>query len=57
MKCPQCGSDCERDEIDSPTGVGMMAIGPWGCPECHWFQKPKEPEDRLPDSFHSQDEG
>lgn len=36
MKCPKCGGDCERDEVDN--GVGMEACGPWGCPECHWVQ-------------------
>ena len=37
MTCPRCGADCERDEVDN--GVGMEACGPWGCPECHWFEK------------------
>lgn len=36
MTCPQCGGECERDEIDN--GVGMEACGPWGCPECHWVE-------------------
>lgn len=36
MKCPQCGCECERDEVDN--GIGMEAVGPWGCPECHWVQ-------------------
>jgi hypothetical protein len=36
MTCPQCGSACERDEID----VGGMSVpaGLWGCPECHWVE-------------------
>lgn len=37
MKCPHCGSACERDEVDN--GVGMEAAGPWGCPECHWIEE------------------
>ena len=40
MTCPQCGSECERDEVDN--GVGMEAVGPWGCPNCHWVEdRPK----------------
>lgn len=38
LLCPKCGATCERDEIDN--GVGMEACGPWGCPDCHWFQEP-----------------
>lgn len=40
MKCPQCGSECERDEVDN--GVGLEAVGPWGCPECQWFEEQLE---------------
>jgi hypothetical protein len=36
MKCPNCGAECERDEVDN--GVGMEACGPWGCHECHWVE-------------------
>jgi hypothetical protein len=36
MQCPKCGSECERDEVDN--GVGMQAVGPWGCPECYWVE-------------------
>lgn len=36
MKCPQCGESCERDEIDN--GVGMEAVGPWGCRSCNWVE-------------------
>lgn len=45
MKCPKCGADCERDEVDN--GVGMEACGPWGCPECHWFERPVDFGDEL----------
>jgi hypothetical protein len=34
VKCPQCSGECERDEVDN--GVGMEAVGPWGCPDCYW---------------------
>ena len=27
MKCPKCGAECDRDEVD--IGVGIQ-IGPWG---------------------------
>lgn len=37
MKCPQCGGECERDEVDN--GVGMQACSPWGCPVCHWVDE------------------
>ncbi len=52
MKCPKCGSECDRDEVDN--GIGMEACGPWGCPECHWFEKqielesPSSPSDQEP---------
>lgn len=36
MNCPNCGAECERDEVD--VGVGTMPAGPWGCPECHWVE-------------------
>lgn len=36
MKCPRCGADCERDEVD--VGIGTIAGGPWGCFECHWVE-------------------
>lgn len=36
MKCPDCGEECERDEVDN--GVGIQAAGPWGCPFCHWVE-------------------
>lgn len=41
MICPECGSECERDEVD--VGVGTVAAGPWGCPACHWA----EPDDPM----------
>ena len=41
MKCPECGSDCDRAEVD--IGVGWTPVGPWGCPECHWVEA-VEPE-------------
>jgi hypothetical protein len=43
MKCPRCGNECERDEVDN--GVGMQPAGPWGCPACHWVEgEPEEPK-------------
>lgn len=50
MKCPQCGSECCRDEVDN--GVGMQPAGPWYCDNCHWvdpedymdFLRPEEPK-------------
>jgi hypothetical protein len=39
VKCPECGGDCERDEVDN--GVGMQAAGPLGCPCCHWVEQDK----------------
>ena len=36
MKCPKCGGECERDEVD--IGVGIQGAGPWGCPDCHWVE-------------------
>jgi hypothetical protein len=35
MKCPKCGGECDRDEVD--IGVGVQG-GPWGCPDCHWVE-------------------
>lgn len=35
MKCPKCGTDCDRDEID--VGVGVVT-GPWGCSGCGWSE-------------------
>lgn len=32
--CPNCGSECWRDEVD--VGVGII-YGPWGCP-CGWSE-------------------
>lgn len=40
MKCPRCGSDCDRIEVD--IGVGIQC-GPWHCTQCEWSQ-----EDDLP---------
>jgi hypothetical protein len=45
MKCPNCGAECERDEVDN--GVGMEAVGPWGCHECGWVEDRKTLEDML----------
>lgn len=51
MTCPQCGGECERDEVDN--GVGMEPCGPWGCPECHWVEgrEPSEPSGEGKDVF------
>lgn len=35
MNCPNCGGECECDEVD--IGVGVLH-GPYGCPACHWSQ-------------------
>jgi hypothetical protein len=35
MKCPKCGTDCEREEVD--VGVGVIS-GPWGCFGCGWSE-------------------
>lgn len=35
MKCPKCGGDCYRDEVD--IGVGIEC-GPYGCPSCGWSE-------------------
>jgi hypothetical protein len=31
MKCPKCGEECDREEVD--VGVGVLH-GPWGCLNC-----------------------
>lgn len=33
--CPQCGNECDRDEVD--VGVGVIT-GPWGCYGCGWSE-------------------
>lgn len=35
MKCPKCGEECQRDEVD--IGVGIQ-YGPFGCPSCAWSE-------------------
>ncbi len=35
-KCPKCGIDCERPEVD--IGIGIQ-YGPWSCPKCGWSQE------------------
>lgn len=35
FKCPKCGSECDRDEVD--IGVGVI-YGPYGCFECYWSE-------------------
>lgn len=52
MKCPDCGGECERDEVDN--GIGMDACGPWGCPECHWVEP--QPKWREPQTSEAQGE-
>ena len=37
MKCPNCGDNCARDEVD--VGVGVQ-YGPWGCFSCGWSEHP-----------------
>lgn len=34
MNCPNCGSECSRDQVD--VGVGVI-YGPWGC-YCGWSE-------------------
>ena len=34
MLCPNCGEECNRDEVD--VGVGVIT-GPWGC-YCGWSE-------------------
>ena len=43
MKCPKCGTECWRDEVD--IGVGTQ-YGPWYCDNCGWSQ-----EDTLTEAF------
>ena len=33
MKCPECGSECWRNEVD--IGVGVVT-DEWKCTECDW---------------------
>ena len=33
MTCPNCGAECDRDEVDNGVGV---EYGPWRCPGCGW---------------------
>lgn len=33
MVCPECGSPCNREEVD--VGGGFI-ISPWDCTECSW---------------------
>ena len=33
MKCPECGAQCWRNEVD--IGVGVM-IDEWKCTKCDW---------------------
>jgi hypothetical protein len=35
MKCPNCKTECDRDEVD--IGVGIQH-GPWQCNECGWIE-------------------
>ncbi|HYC44496.1 MAG TPA: hypothetical protein VED01_03330 [Burkholderiales bacterium] len=35
MKCPECGSECDRDSVD--VGVGVIH-GPYGCLGCGWSE-------------------
>jgi predicted RNA-binding Zn-ribbon protein involved in translation (DUF1610 family) len=41
MDCPDCGSECWRDEVD--IGVGTMH-GPWHCPNCGWKESHEDIE-------------
>lgn len=36
MKCPKCGGECWRDEVD--IGVGVQC-GPWRCEDCGWGEE------------------
>lgn len=38
MRCPHCGDECARDDVD--VGIGIM-YGPWGCPNCGWSEDEK----------------
>ena len=33
MKCPECGANCWRNEVD--VGVGII-YDEWKCSECGW---------------------
>ena len=46
MKCPRCGTDCERLEAD--VGVGILT-GPWRCPGCKWGPAVRVCPDKLED--------
>ena len=35
MICPNCRSECDREEVD--IGVGTLT-GPWHCNNCGWSQ-------------------
>ena len=56
MKCPNCGEECNRDEVD--VGVGVIS-GPWSCYECGWSEDidynksdgPSIAEQRLPNHY------
>ena len=39
LMCPDCGEECDRDEVD--VGVGTI-YGPWHCIGCGW-EPPAEP--------------
>ena len=52
MTCPECGTLCERDEVDVGPGV---ICGPWSCLGCGWSESrfelpPPEFAERL-DAF------
>lgn len=51
MKCPNCQSDCWRDEVD--IGVGIQ-YGPWNCTECGWYEGYEA--DALIDADRAQEE-
>jgi hypothetical protein len=42
MTCPDCGAECDRDEVD--IGVGTQ-YGPWRCRECPWGERVPEVEE------------
>jgi ribosomal protein L37AE/L43A len=35
-KCPKCGEECQREEVD--IGVGIQT-GPWYCTSCDWSEE------------------
>lgn len=47
--CPDCGSECDREEVD--IGVGTQC-GPWQCNNCGW----KEPSSGIDKLFKSPEE-